>query len=554
MMSRLFLLSIIILLSSCTLSSQPATITTTRAEAPNLVVVISVDQMRYEFLDRLYNKFGDDGFKRLMNDGYNYRNAHYTFMPTATGPGHSAIYSGAVPAVSGIIGNSWYDRSVKRTINVVGGLNHYHSIGIDSSATRGKAGPDRLLVTTIADEIKMASQFRSKVFSISIKDRSAVMGAGHRGDAGIWFDATTGNFVSSSYYVNELPDFVKTFNESGVIQKLNNSVWETTYPIADYTTSRADNNDIERNLKGDEGPTFPYDLKKLNANGSSYYTMVTTPFANEMVAQLSQEAIAKENLGNNGETDFLAISFSSTDYAGHGFGPYSIEVADMYIKLDRTIAQLLKSLDKEVGKGNYVVALTADHGAVPAPKYLMQNKLPGRPYSGAAVKSRMNQFLLKETGVDNIVEASDGFQIYLNHANIPSNKYDQYVDLIKSFLLKEDGIHTVFSKEVLESYSAKSPHIVQLLQNGFYAKRSGDIFFISKPGWLGVLGGSNATGHGTPFSYDSHVPVIFYGKNIPVGESVRKVAVTNIAPSLSMMCRVMFPSGSDGEVLEELFE
>lgn len=551
MMYRILILSLIGLFCCSSVNSQSGS---TRKEKPNLVVVISVDQMRHEFLDRLYSKFGEDGFKRLMNDGYTYRNAHYSFMPTSTGPGHSAIYSGAMPAVSGIIGNSWYDRSVKRTINVVGGLNHYHSVGIDSSAARGKAGPDRLLVTTIADELKMASQFRSKVYSIAIKDRSAILGAGHRGNAGIWFDATTGNFVSSSYYGNELPAFVKSFNKSGVIQKLNNGIWEPSLPLRDYTTCRPDNNDIERNLKGDAGPVFPYDLSRLNANGSSYYAMVTTPFANDMVKLLAEKAIVKEKLGKNGETDFLAVNFSSTDYAGHGFGPYSIEVADMYIKLDETIAQLLKSLDKEVGEGNYVVALTADHGAVPAPKYLMQNKLPGRPYSGAAIKSRMNQYLKNETGADDIVEASDGFQIYLNHANIPANKYDQYVDLIKSFLRKEEGVHTVFSKDVLESYSGKSPHIVQLMQNGFFAKRSGDIFFISKPGWLGVLGGSNATGHGTPFSYDTHVPIIFYGKNVPSGESVRKVAITNIAPTLSMMCRVMLPSGSDGVVLEELFE
>lgn len=527
---------------------------TARKEKPQLVVVISVDQMRYEFLDRLYDKFGLDGFRRLMNDGYNYRNAHYSFMPTATGPGHSAIYSGAIPAVSGIIGNSWYDRSVKKTINVVAGMDHYYTVGIDSSASRGKAGPDRLLVTTISDELKMASQFRSKVYSIAIKDRSAVLGASHRGDAGLWFDATTGNFVSSSYYGDELPEFVKEFNNSGVIQKYNNSVWETSLPIESYTTSRPDSNDIERNVKGEEGPVFPYDLSKLNANGSSYYTMLTTPFANDMVAALSTEAIKKEKLGNNGETDFLAVNFSSTDYAGHGFGPYSIEVADMYVKLDKTIAELLNTLDNEVGKGNYVVALTADHGAVPAPKYLMQNKLPGRPFSGAAVKSRMKEYLKSKTGRDDIVESSDGFQIYLNHAAIPADKHDEYVDIIKSFLLDEEGIHTVFTKDEMTSYSPKSPHIVQLMQNGFYAKRSGDIFYISKPGWLGVLGGSSATGHGTPYSYDTHVPVIFYGKDIPRGESVRKVAVTNIAPTLSMLCRVMLPSGTDGVVLEEIFE
>jgi len=204
-MHRLILLVCICFFIHCNVTSQEHK----RSEAPKLVVVISVDQMRYEFLDRLYDKFGDDGFKRLMNDGYTYRNAHYTFMPTATGPGHSAIYTGAVPAVSGIIGNSWYDRSVKKTINVVAGMDHYHTVGIDSTARRGKAGPDRLLVTTISDELKMASQFRSKVYSIAIKDRSAVLGAGHRGDGGFWFDGTTGKFVSSSFYMNELPAFVK---------------------------------------------------------------------------------------------------------------------------------------------------------------------------------------------------------------------------------------------------------------------------------------------------------------------------------------------------------
>jgi len=360
--------------------------------------------------------------------------------------------------------------------------------------------------------------------------------------------------VSSTYYTDELHDFVKAFNNSGVAKELNNSVWETTYPIEEYTTSRADKDDFERNINGDNGPTFPYDLSKLNADGTSYYSMLTMPQANEMVALLSEKAITKEKLGKNGETDFLAVNFSATDYAGHGFGPYSIEVADMYVKLDKTIARLLKTLDRQVGAGNYVVALTADHGAVAAPPYLMANKLPGRPYSGAAVKSRLQEYLKVETGKDDIVEATDGFQIYLNHANIDPAKYDGYVDLIKKFLLAEEGVHTVFDKKTLQSFSRKSPHIVQMMQNGFYEKRSGDIFYISKPGWLGVLGSSSKTGHGTPYSYDSHVPIIFYGKNVPAGESVRKVAVTHIAPTLSMMCRVMLPSGSSGEVLEELFE
>ena len=286
--------------------------------------------------------------------------------------------------------------------------------------------------------------------------------------------------MTSSYYASALPDFVQKFNNSGIIKELNNRTWTTTHPIESYTTSRADNNPYERNIKEEGGPVFPYDLSTMNANGSSYYRMLTTPFANEMIGRLAEKAIKSERLGKRGETDFLAVNFSSTDYAGHGFGPYSIEVADMYVKLDETIAQLLKALDKQVGSDNYVIALTSDHGAVPAPKYLMESKLPGKPFSGAAIKSRLAQYVSQEIGIDSLIEASDGFQIYLNHSKIPTRKYNQVVQTIKSFLLKEEAIHSVYTKDVLESYGAKSNHIIRLLQNGFYAKRSGRHFLYNQ--------------------------------------------------------------------------
>lgn len=536
------------LLTFCTIFSQISD------RPPKLVVGVVVDQMRYEFLERFQDKYGEGGFRKLIREGFNYRNHHYNYMPTTTGPGHASIFSGALPSVSGIVYNTWYDRDLGKAVNCVNGSDRYISVGIADSLPAGHAGPHYLLSTTIADELKKASQFKSKAYSISIKDRSAILGAGHRGDGAFWFDTQSGKFITSSHYMDDLPDWVKDFNSNGYVDSLNQSVWNLAFPEEDYITSRADNNRFEAKFSNQETPTFPYDLRKLNEGTDGYYHLPFTPFGNEMVAELSKNAVENEHLGSGNFTDFLAINFSATDYTGHKNGPYSMEIEDMYIRLDRTIEDLIKFLNQKVGAGEYVLFLTADHGAVAAPLWLREEKLPGGLFNPTALASRISEYVASKYGIDSCILYSDSYQIYLDDTRFSSmEEKGKIAQSIKAFLHKENHVQEAFTSKELENYSADSPSPKSLLRNSYYPYRSGDVFFISKPGWLGTTS-RNATGHATPFAYDTHVPLLWYGKNIPQGSSVRRVSITDIAPTVTTMCRVMIPSGSFANPLLELFD
>jgi predicted AlkP superfamily pyrophosphatase or phosphodiesterase len=522
-------------------------------EKPKLVVAIVVDQMRYEYLERFQDKYGDDGFKRLMTEGFNFRNHHYNYVPTTTGPGHTAIFTGAVPSVSGIINNSWYDKVEDKVINVVGGNDKYLSIGIDPESSRGHAGPDNLLCTTIGDELKKASQMKSKVFTISIKDRSAILAAGHTGDGAFWFDSPSGNFISSSYYMDELPAWVVDFNNSGYVDSLNHEVWDLSYPEEKYTTSRPANN--ESKIASQERPTFPYDLKEITGSKGGYYFLPYTPFGNEMVAELGKQALISEKIGKSDFIDFLSVCFSSTDYVGHRNGPYSLEIEDMYVKLDRTIADFLQFLDGYVGKENYTLFLTADHGVLASPLWLADKKFPGGVYKPYGVKSRLNEAIKEEFDVDTAILYGDNYQFYLNDDHIEDqDQKEKIAKAIRILLEEEEFIQQAFTREELLSYSNPTPSSVDLLKNSFHHQRSGDVFFITRPGWLNINTARTATTHGSAFSYDTHVPLLWYGKNIPKGHSVRRVNITDIAPTITAFCRVMLPSGTYGNPLIELFD
>jgi predicted AlkP superfamily pyrophosphatase or phosphodiesterase len=524
-----------------------------QVDAPKLVVTLVVDQMRAEYLDRYSSKYGDHGFKKLKKEGFHFRNGHFTYMPTTTGPGHAAIYSGALPSVSGVIGNGWYDRSKRKSVNVVGGNEKYRTIGAPDSILTGQAGPDHLIVTTIADELKLASQFRSKTISVSLKDRAAIMGGGHTADGAYWYDGLTGRFVTSSYYMEEVPDWVSTFNQNGMVDSMSNLVWNLSFPLSEYIESRSDDNTFEYKIRGKTAPVFPYDLGALNEGLDSYFLMPYTPFSNDLLVAFAKQAVINEQMGKDNETDFLAISFSSTDYSGHAFGPYSVEIEDLYIKLDRTIENLIRFLDGSIGKEGYVIVLTSDHGAVPAPRYLRSKKLPGGFNNQNALAFLVNTHIKKTFNIDSIIEYQDNMSFYLNHDKIKGqDAYRKISEEIKMLLEKDATILGAYTRESLQMYGGDMPAHVKLLQNGFFPGRSGDIFFISRPGWLD-FSSRITTSHGSPYVYDTHVPIIFYGKGVPQGSTVRKVAVTHIAPSLAMMCGVMFPSGSTGEVLLELF-
>ncbi len=522
---------------------------------PKLVVGIMVDQMRQEYLYRFYSKYGNDGFKRMMNDGFMVKNGHYNYVPTITGPGHASVYTGSTPALHGIIGNSWYDKESKKSVNCVEDPAQ-KAVGVTSDG--GDVSPWRLMTTTVTDELKLFSQKRSKVIGMSFKDRGAVLPAGHLADAAYWFDDKTGRFMTSTYYVSQLPGWVETFNNRKLADQYLSQEWKPVYPIEEYTESGPDDSPYERKFAGTDRPTFPYDLKKLRKPGE-YGLLFPTPFANDYLTEFAKAALDGEKLGQGAMTDFLCISFSATDGLGHAVGPTSVELEDMYIRLDRNIADLLKTLDQKVGAGNYTVFLTADHGVAYVAQYLKDNHAPGGYVQSSAIKANLVDYLKKYFPDRDIIETTDGGQVFLNQEAFQSDPRTAGVELliatelITNYLMAQDGVAYVFSENLLRQGHYDEGGVKGMVFRGFHPKRSGDIVTVMEPGYYSS-GSVQGTTHGSPYSYDTHVPMLFYGFGIKKGSTVRYHRITDVAPTISALLHITFPSGCTGQPIEELFE
>jgi predicted AlkP superfamily pyrophosphatase or phosphodiesterase len=528
---------------------------TGRTENPKLVVGIVVDQMRQEYLYRFYPKFGNGGFKRIITDGFELKNAHYNYVPTITGPGHASVYTGSTPAVHGIIGNDWYDKNLKKLVNCV---DDPKQTVVGNSTGKGTVSPWRLLTTTITDELKLSNQKRSKIVGISVKDRGAVLPAGHLADGAYWYDGRSGDFVTSSFYAKVLTPWAEKFNQLKLADKYLSQTWNTLYPITQYTESLPDENSYESKLFGKENTSFPYDLKTLKTK-SGYNTLLSTPFANDYIIDFTKAAIEGEKLGQDEWTDFLAISFSATDVLGHDMGPRAIEIEDMYLRLDKNVEDLLKTLDSKVGSGNYTIFITADHGVAENAQYLKDNRIPSGYFSASNVKAGMSDYLKRYFPNRDIIEYSDEDQVYLNQDAFQNEPKASGIDLligtelITNYLMQMEGVANVFSESILRQGRYDEGGIKGMVIRGYHPKRSGDITVILEPGWYsaGKVPGST---HGSPYSYDTNVPVLFYGKGIKKGSSVLYHPITDIAPTLSVLLKIKFPSGCMGNPIAELFE
>jgi predicted AlkP superfamily pyrophosphatase or phosphodiesterase len=524
-------------------------------KTPRLVVGIVVDQMRQEYLYRFEAKFGPGGFKRLTGEGFQVKNGHYNYVPTETGPGHASIYTGTTPAMHGIIANDWYDKDVKKEVNCVGDPAQ-QPIG---TAQGGQVSPHRLGTTTITDELEIMTQRRAKTIGISIKDRGAVLPAGHNPDGAYWFDARSGNFVTSTYYKAALPVWVDQFNARKLAEKYIAQDWTTLLPIDQYKESGPDDSPYENRMKGKERSTFPYKLAELRKLNGEYEMLLNTPYGNDLVAEMAKAALEGEGLGQDQVTDFLAISFSSTDRIGHAMGPNSVEIEDTYLRLDRQLASLLTELDDKVGKYEYVVFLSADHGVAEVPQYMRDLKMPGGYFRPSFVEAKLNEFLAKYFPGKKIVESLSTEQVYLNHEAFDAEPRTSGVDLliatqlIEKFLLNTEGVAQVFSRDVIQQSAFQESGMKGKVVRGFHAKRSGDLMFVLESGWL-AWGGVTGSTHGSGYSYDTHVPILFYGAGIRAGTSVKPYEITDIAPTLALLLNLRLPSGSVGKPILELFE
>ena len=341
---------------------------------PKLVVGVVVDQMRYDYITRFWDKFGEEGFKKLISEGFNFRNNHFNYIPTYTGPGHASVFAGSAPQTHGIVSNDWFNKFEEQSVYCVGDPS-VRSIGTDSDA--GKMSPHRLLTTSVADENRLHTQLRGKTIGIALKDRGAILPAGHTANGAYWFHGKNeGKWITSSFYTEELPQWVKNFNKSGKAESYLKP-WTTLAKVETYLESGTDINAFEGGFRGKDDAGFPYDLKALAEQNGQFDILKATPYGNNLTTDFALAALEGEKLGQDEFTDFLTLSYSSTDYVGHNFGVNSKEIQDTYLRLDQDLARLLKNLDEKVGKGNYTLFLTADHGAVQVPAYLESLKIPG---------------------------------------------------------------------------------------------------------------------------------------------------------------------------------
>lgn len=525
---------------------QPAPI----AQSPKLVVGIVVDQMRYDYLTRFWGQYGEDGFKRLVNQGFNCKNHHYNYAPTSTGPGHASVYTGTTPATHGIIGNDWYDKEIGADVYCAGD-DSYASVGTTSDA--GKMSPHRMLTTTVTDELRMHTQKRGKVIGVAVKDRGAILPAGHAANAAYWFEGgATGNWITSSYYMDALPQWVTDFNNSEAVEAYKKP-WTTLKSIETYVESGTDANTYEGMFKGETTSSFPHDLPQLWEANGQFGLLRSTPYGNSITADFALAALEGEDLGADTITDFLAVSFSSTDYVGHFFGVNSKEIEDTYIRLDHDLARLFAALDEKVGEGEYTVFLTADHAAIDVPAYLKDSKILAGYLDMGGIKERFNEFLQYKYGTTDVVKDLSNYQLFLDHkilTNLDIDLKEAQEDIAKE-LLGYAGIGQVYTGHQMweNNYTKGIPYI---LQNGYNQKRSGDVLIVPNPGFISYS--RTGSTHGSPQIYDTHVPLLLYGKGIKQGSTVNRTEIPDIAPTISALLGIAFPSGTTGRPIGEVLE
>ncbi|TDQ28957.1 alkaline phosphatase PafA [Zeaxanthinibacter enoshimensis] len=519
-------------------------------KSPKLVVGIVVDQMRYDYLTRFWSHYGDGGFKRMVGDGFLCKDHHFNYAPTSTGPGHASVYTGATPSMHGIIGNNWYDKENDISVYCVDDPS-YNSVGTQGSA--GQASPHRLLVSTITDQLRLHTQMRGKVVAVALKDRGAVLPGGHMANAAYWFvGGDEGKWVSSSYYMNALPAWVQHYNESKAVDQYKKP-WNTIKKITSYRESTVDDNAYEGLFEGMERPVFPYDLPALWEANGGYDILRFTPYGNSMTTDFALEALKGEELGRDDITDFLAISYSSTDYAGHKFGVDSKEVQDTYVRLDIELEKLFEKLDKEVGEGEYTVFLTADHGAIPVPSYLSSNKMPAG-YTGSLMgKQQFQDFLQYKYGGTELIKNISNDQVFLDQEVVKSldlNPREIQEELARELLGYEDisQVYTAYQMQH-NNFTSGIPYI---LQNGYNQKRSGDILYVPKAGYISY--GKTGSTHGSAQIYDTHVPLLFYGAGIRQGSTTERTEIPDIAPTISVLLGIAYPNGTTGEPIGEVLE
>ena len=519
-------------------------------ERPKLVVGIVVDQMRWDFLYKYQAKYGNGGFKRLLNEGYSFNNVMIDYIPTVTALGHTSIYTGSVPSIHGIAGNDWTDKETGKNVYCTTDET-VNAVGTEAKKI-GQHSPRNLWSTTITDQLGIATNFRSKVVGVSLKDRASILPAGHNPTAAFWFDETTGNFITSDYYLKELPQWLNEFNKEENGKKLVSNGWKTLLPISEYFESTEDNVAWENLLGSAKTPTFPYEnlAKDYDAKKG---VIRTTPFGNSLTLKMAEASINGYGMGEDNITDFLAINIASTDYVGHAFGPNSIEIEDTYLRLDRDLEAFFQQLDKKVGKGNYLVFLSADHGAAHSEGYMQANKM-ATGFFGEGLEKTLNDELEKKYAGSKLILGIDNYQVYLNQNVIKEKglETDEVKKTILGLLNKDKRVLYAVDLEEVAEAAIPEPIKTRII-NGYNWQRSGDIQIITHDSMLPTYAKKGTT-HSVWNSYDAHIPLIFMGWKVKTGQSAKPYHMTDIAPTLAQMLKVENPSGNIGNPITEVLE
>ena len=510
-------------------------------ERPKLVVGIVVDQMRWDYLYRYQKRYTDGGFKRLLGEGFSCENTMIPYVPSVTAIGHTCIYTGSVPSIHGIAGNNFVKDGKKvyctddDSVKPVG-----------TTSVAALMSPRNLWVSTIGDEMKIASNGRAKVVGVALKDRASILPAGHNPNGAFWFDDQTGCFITSSYYMDHLPKWVEAFNDKRLPEQYLSQKWNTLYPKNTYTESTTDENEYENGIREGVKATLPLNLPELYKK-YGYGIIRNTPFGNSLTLDMAKAAIDGEQLGADDETDLLTVSCSSTDYIGHQVGTHAIETEDTYLRLDKAIADFLTYLDSKVGKGNYLVFLSADHGAMNNAAFLQDRRIPAGSWDASATAKKLNHVLAKEyPEAGDIVKTVMNYQVFFNRDVIKSKQLD--FDNIKQTVvnvLKEDP-SVLYACDMAKASTESIPEEVKSrIINGYNRERSGDVVIILKPNFYAH--GMKGTDHGAWNSYDTHIPLVFMGWGIKHGATTKQTFMTDIAPTIAAMLHVQAPNGCVGK-------
>lgn len=526
-------------------TNTPASLTVAR---PKLVVGIVIDQMRWDFLYRYYDRYAaDGGFKRFLNQGFSCENTMIPYVPTVTACGHTCIYTGSVPSIHGIAGNGWFDTQKNRSVYCTEDSS-VATVGAAAGAA-GSMSPRNMLVTTVCDELKLATNFRSKVIGVALKDRGGILPAGHTANAAYWYDSRNGNWITSTYYMKELPKWVQDFNAQKLVDKYYALGWNTLYAANTYVQSTADEKSYEGTPFGADQKGFPYNLKQFST--TNYGAIASTPYGNSLTIEMAKAAVNNEQLGGDDITDILAVSFSSPDYIGHAFGPNSIEQEDDYLRLDKDLGSFFNFLDAKVGKNQYLVFLSADHAVAHVPGFMKEHNLPGGIANSGKWMQDLSKILQDKFGTSKLILGNYNHQLYLNHPLIDSLKLDETAvkKSIIQYLIRQPEVGQVFDLDKLMEVPLTAQQR-DMVANGYNQRLSGDIEVMLQSNYM--EGGATGTTHSAWNPYDAHIPLLFYGWQIKPGKTNRETYMTDIAPTIAAMLRIQMPSGSIGKVIEEV--